>query len=333
MKNTKLIMIEGIPGLGKSTTAQFLSHLLHREGHGHKWWYEEELGHPVYVYDDVESMQNIIDDLHNGNYRSVIERALKKWRKFAASVQSSTEIIVVDSCLFGYLTWSLFPISVPRQEILTYVKDVERIIKPLNPNLIYFYQTDIGGALNKICTRRGGDTEKNFIQAATQSPYGISRGLEGFEGMVAYWEDYRRMTDEAFQSMTCPKIAIDNSEGNWPAYKLKLSEFLGIEPSDENPTNEQDLEHYVGTFLAEREGGMDCTFQIESGNLIADGLPQVWPRTRLIPLSANVFAVQSLPFQVRFTEDDCTRVELTGPALLSGPVHYTFTKRELPAER
>lgn len=328
VQNTKLIMIEGIPGSGKSTTAQLISHMLHRKGIGHKWWYEEEKGHPVYVYDDYTTMQLIIDELSNGNYRKVINMALKKWHEFVASVQMTSDIVIVDSCLFGYLTWSLFPFEVPKEEIAKYIKAVERIIQPLNPNIIYFYQTDIGAALKKICTRRGGDTEKNFVRAATQSPYGKSRGLNGFRGMVAYWKDYRDITDGAFQGLAHHKIAIDNSEGNWPQYNRKISEFLGIDKSDEVPmVLQQNLQHFVGTYQAVKDVSLESSIQIESGNLIADGLPQVWTRSTLIPKSSNVFDVQSLPFQVRFVEDDAIRMYLTGPTLLDGPVDYKFTKK------
>lgn len=327
MQNTKLIMIEGIPGSGKSTIAQFISRILLHKGYVHKWWYEEEQGHPVYIYDDYKTMQKTVDYLSSGRYSEIIDMALKKWEEFVAFVQSSSDIIIVDSCLFGYLTWSLFPYNVTKQEIMQYVKDVERIIKPLNPHLIYLYQTDIGAALKKICIRRGGDTEENFVRAATQSPYGKSLDLTGFEGMVTYWKNYRSITDEAFQDLDCAKIAIDNTEEKWSFYGQKISEFLGSNQVAEGSVFQQNLHHLVGTYLAETNGIPDCSIEIEAGNLIVDGLPQVWTRSTLIPLSLNVYQVQSLPFQVRFVEDNSIKMYLTGPSLLYGPVDYKFIKK------
>lgn len=328
MKNTKLIMIEGIPGSGKSTTAQFISNILHSMGYKHKWWYEEEQGHPVYVYDDYKKMQKIIDDLSSGNYQKVIELALKRWNEFVADAQSSSEIIIVDSCLFGYLTWSLFPFRVPKQEIMQYVKDVERIIKPLNRHIIYFYQRDIEAALKKICTRRGEDTEKNFIRAATQSPYGKTKDLIGFSGMVTYWEDYRSIIDESFQDLECSKIAIDNTDENWSDYGREISAFLGINEVSESSVIEQNFHHLVGTYVAGEKDILDCSIQTIQGNLIADGLPHVWKKSLLIPKTLNVFDVQSLPFRVRFVkEDNILRMYLTGPTLLNGTVDYVFTKK------
>lgn len=162
MIECKLIFLEGIPGSAKSTTAQFISHNLSESNIPHKWWYEEEKGHPVYAYDNYESMIQVVDDLSNGNYREVISMALGRWEEFSISVQSSNETIIVDSCLFGYLTWSLFPNNVPNQEIIDYVLEVERIIRKCNPCLIYFYQNDVSEALKKICDRRSGNTESVY---------------------------------------------------------------------------------------------------------------------------------------------------------------------------
>lgn len=278
-------------------------------------------------------MQNIVDDLGKGNYRQVMEKALEKWRQFAASVRSSSEIIVVDSCLFGYLTWSLFPFSVPEREIRQYVREVGRTIEPLNPHVIYLYQNDVGAALRNICVRRGGDTEKNFVRAAVESPYGKSRGLNGFEGMVTYWKDYRSLTDQAFQDLNCPKIAVENSGRKWSLYRRNVLDFLGLEQDDQASFDPSRFRRLVGTYVAETEDGATCTVQIESGHLIADGIPQVWAKSVLLPRSPNTFDVQSLPFQVDFVEkaEDATiRLHVNGPALLNGPVEYCFVKSRQP---
>jgi adenylate kinase family enzyme len=65
-------MIEGIPGSGKSTTAQLIANALLCKGVDHKWWYEEEKGHPVYIYDDYNDIQFIIDDLSSGEFERSI---------------------------------------------------------------------------------------------------------------------------------------------------------------------------------------------------------------------------------------------------------------------
>lgn len=56
MRNTKLILLEGIPGSGKSTLAQCIAHMLARQGIACQWFYEEEKNHPMYVFHDQASL-------------------------------------------------------------------------------------------------------------------------------------------------------------------------------------------------------------------------------------------------------------------------------------
>lgn len=332
MFESKLILIEGIPGSGKSTTAQFLARRLEQRGIPHKWWYEEENGHPVYVFDDTESMQRIVADLSNGNYRRVVEQALQRWKSFSSAVQSSDEVILVDSCLFGYLTWSLFPQNVPQDEILEYVREVERIISGCSPRLIYFCQRDVAAALRNICDRRGADTEHHFIHAAAESPYGKARGLAGFDGLSAYWQDYRTLTDTMYEHLSFPKISIDNSTGQWPLYYRQILDFLSIDGADdpgEPALPAESLLLFAGTYSTGIENMADCTISVEEGALVADGLPQVWRKSTLIPVGLNVFEVSSLPFRVAFhsnAERGIDVMHLTGPALLGGTVDVRMSK-------
>ncbi len=330
MQNYKLIFIEGIPGSGKSTTAQFVSNIFTRNNIPHKWWYEEAKGHPVYLFDNQESMQQVVENLSNGNYRLVIDIALKRWIEFSISLQNSNEIVIVDSCLLGYLTWSLFPNNVPKKAILEYVSEVEEIVKQCNPVLIYFYQDDIAAAIKKICLRRSGATENNFIRAATESSYGKTKGLTGFNGLVSYWQDYRALTDESFEGLSFPKISINNTEGDWLVYYRDILNFLGVNEKQNRSIVQDDLQRFVGSYYSKQDGEKVCWVVLDGGRLIVDGLRQVWTKTTLIPKSLNSFDVESLPFQVKFEEDErgIMNMYLSGCELLDGPVDMIFTREE-----
>jgi thymidylate kinase len=328
MKNCKLILIEGIPGSGKSTTAQYVSNVLGKNKIIHKWWYEEEKGHPVYIYKDHESLQQVVANLSNGNYREVIDRALEQWEEISSFIQASDEIIIVDSCLFGYLTWSLFPYNVPIIEIKEYALKVEGLISGCNPQLIYLYQNDIHTALTKICERRSGDTKKNFTNAATGSAYCLSRGLSGFDGLSTYWQDYRVLTDDLFNDLRMSRISINNSEGDWQLYNNEILKFLEIDMDKVEPDANYDIHKFVGIYQSKDKDHPVSVIVNEEGMLVADGLPHVWTKTVLIPRSSRIFDVQSLPFHVTFEEDYLKNMQiyLSGSALFDGPVDYIFIR-------
>ena len=336
MQNTKLILLEGIPGSGKSTLAQFIAHALTRQGVACHWWYEEEKNHPLYVFHDQTSLQHTVDALTDGRYRQIVEAVLEQWKVFAQAIQSSETVVILDGCLFGYLTWSLLPLDIPVDEIQTYLSQVEQIIHPLQPCLIYLYQQNLPHALEKICERRGGDTRSRLIDQATQSAYGEQRGLQGFDGMVRYWQDFRALIEDAFYRFTASKLALENSAGDWSTYERTVLDFLGLLVEEKTPMAPFSLKHFVGMYsFEEDEDQHACLIMHENEHLIVDGMPNVWPRTRLIPLSRNGFAIESLPFQVTFEEDAygvITGMKATGPELLFGTVDRLFVREQGPEE-
>jgi thymidylate kinase len=58
---TKLILFEGVPGSGKSTLAQTILRRLGRQGIPVRWWYEEDANHPVYIFQNQQSLHRRLD--------------------------------------------------------------------------------------------------------------------------------------------------------------------------------------------------------------------------------------------------------------------------------
>lgn len=330
MRQTKLILVEGLPGSGKSTTAQALAWLLDNMGVPIRWWYEEEVDHPVYIFRDRASLQQVVDDLAGGEYRRVIAAALAQWRRFAAKVQAAETVVLIDSCLFGYLTWSLFPFAVPEVEIQRYVTEVAHIIARTHPYLIYFYQHDVATSLERLCARRGGAASRRLIEQATQSRYGRQRGLQGFAGMVAYWTAYRHLTDAVFARLAFPKVAIETTAGDWPAYRRQVLACLDLPPVEAWRLPDGALARFVGTYqYAEGNDQGSVTISLEAGELFLDGAPGIWPHSRLLPKAQNAFDVESLPFVMSFEESGdghIARMLAAGPELLGGQLPRVFVK-------
>jgi len=262
------------------------------------------------------------DDLTHGRYRAVIDAALAQWRTFAARVAADARVVLIDSCLFGYLTWSLFPLDLPDAEIRGYITEVLRIVAPLQPALIYLRQDDVAHSLTRICARRGGDTEAHLTRQGTESPYGRRLGLHGFAGMVGYWTAYRELTDAACAAADLPTLTIDTTDGDWDRYLQQAHRFLDLPAPKRQPIPTAILMRYVGSYrYTSLSAAGAASIAVENGVLFLDDVPQIWPRTPLLPRGGNTFALESLPFSVTFEEDisgRITRMRVTGPALLGG---------------
>lgn len=100
MSGTKLVLVEGIPGAGKSSTCQLLRRSLAAAGRPAVWWHEEQRGHPVYMFGDGPSIQATLAELGAGRHVEVAERALAWWAAFVEEAGRGGEVVLVDSCLY-----------------------------------------------------------------------------------------------------------------------------------------------------------------------------------------------------------------------------------------
>lgn len=274
MRDTRVIFVEGIPGSGKSTAAQFLTYQMQRQGIPAVWWYEEIRGHPLFVFDDLPSLDETVDKLFSGRHGEVVDAALARWREFAERQADSPGVTVFDSCLFGYMTWGLFPANVPLPDIAAHVAEVERIIAPLAPSVIYLYQDDVGAALRNIVRRRG-DVEPSFIRRATECPYGKHHGLEGFDGVVRYWSEFRALADRLFADCPFAKLAIENSAGDWPAYEGAMLAFLDVLHTPDVVSQAEELRRLTGAY--QPAGSSDAWTEPTRGGPTAERvIPHPW---------------------------------------------------------
>jgi hypothetical protein len=212
---TRLIIIEGIMGSGKSTTARWLAARLEAAGRRALAVTERIEPHPVRGTDGLDHwFQPWLDVTAEG----LADRSLAKWRSFVADARAAETIHTLDGQLFhGDLT-NLFLMEATPAAITKYCGTVSEIARPLAPLLIYFYQADVERAIRTIAAERGAEWVKYQVDWKLQAPYGRRRGLSGLDGLVALYKDYRALTDELYSGLDIPKLAIDNSQQAWDAY-------------------------------------------------------------------------------------------------------------------
>lgn len=116
------------------------------------------------------------------------------------------------------------------------------------PALIYLYQTDTATALRKTCDQRSPSWEAWFIEEITSRAYAKNRGLTGFEGLVTFYRAQRALTDQLFAKYSYPKLAIENSGGDWDAYRRQILDFLALPFVEDEPVSAKYLRRFVGTY-------------------------------------------------------------------------------------
>lgn len=298
MLNTKLILIDGITGSGKSTTAQFLANQLKKNGVKVKWYHEEETDHPLGYEEDVEVF---ISQAEMEKFLGIIP---KLWGQFVKQVRHSDEVHIIESHLMQDTVRILFQNNLEEARIIDFVMEIEDIIKPLNPALIYFHQQDANRSIRKIWERRGAAWKKWFVDSDIQTPYVKSSGLTGEAGVIKLWSDYQNFTNQLFERYHFKKLSMENSVGKWDDYHQQILDFLDLKLVTENKVlTLEEKTRYCGTYK-ELKGKLRCTVKLHNDNLVCD---LIWPDIRILPMETkdkNFFYLESFPVFIKFKENE-----------------------------
>jgi len=299
MINTNLILVDGLPGSGKSTTAQLLFIHLVRNGYEAEWFYEHQTSHPIYKYHDLEKAFGM-SPLES---KRTHERALRNWKRLATSLRGTHKVKILESTLFQTTVGGLQLMDLSREEIIGFVSRVPEIIQELNPVLIYFFQSDIAKALRSIRDRRE-EFDTLLVSQIGRTPYGKKRKVENFDGVIDFYQDLREITDQLFSKFDFRKIAIESSLGQWEDYHERITQFLSVGRIDYTSTPTNDFGDFVGRY---REVKSNDEFVIATdGKFLYLNGPS---KTRLIHKANNTFWVQGMCIEFSFKKNKNGAIE------------------------
>jgi hypothetical protein len=221
----RLVIVEGIMGSGKSTTMRFITKSLQDANWTAVPIHERTDPHPVRATDELEHwFQPWID----ATPTQLAARSVNKWASLVGASQSDGAVRIMDGQLFHGDFTNLFLMEADSATLASYVQAVAKTIASLHPLLVYFRQEDVEQAIRRVCDERGDDWVAYQINWKLATPYGTRRKLAGREGLIALYEDYRRLTDELFEILLLDKLIIENSRQEWPAYQGRILQALGL---------------------------------------------------------------------------------------------------------
>jgi thymidylate kinase len=291
MTPVRLVFIDGIPGSGKSTTAQRLCLHLASLGARARWWYEHEQGHPVLDDAQVRSIRT-----GAGDAAGLFARALDGWSALAAACGAGGTVIL-ESTLFQTTVGTQLLLDWPRGEIDAHFDRTLERIEPLAPALIHLRAAEPDDALRRICAERQPWFEQFLLEQLRATPRGRRLGRITFSEVLEYFRDVREVSDGMFARFQGLKLSRDPLGNAWPQTYRSITDLLGLPPMTPlaPPSRPGD---YTGRFRAEGTGD-EWEFEDRGGELFFAG----YSRGRLLPCGGDRFAVEGVCVDVMFERE------------------------------
>lgn len=177
---TKLIIVEGLPGSGKSTTAARIAGALGRNGEKTVCVDEGAREHPAdyadYDFPDFETER---------------EKILGKWRSFTEKADKDTVYVFNCILLQNPMCETMMRFGMEAAASQAYISEIAEIIRPLNPAIVYINPPGAREAVGRVLAGRGEGWLNAVIDYHTSQGYGKRNGLSGYEGYLECLEERR----------------------------------------------------------------------------------------------------------------------------------------------
>jgi len=246
MSKVKLVIISGMSGVGKSSTAQKLAALCKSEQINHTWYHEEMDNHPIRWADGGEFSVGPIET-REGMARN-LEDMYQRWEKLVNQMKKQDGLHIMEGCLFQAIIRYFFHSPLTRGEVMDYYHKVFEILEPLSPHIIFLYRPNVEESFKKAFKIRG-ERWKNIILDSEDEYYFKSHEYKGEESVYLMEADYQNFAGEIFDSYKGHKLKVDTSGEKWKLYMDTISHFLDIKPKKKlQHISVKSLSQYCGTF-------------------------------------------------------------------------------------
>jgi hypothetical protein len=264
--NSKLFVVEGLPGSGKSAAAEYVAEYLASSGVSARLYDESDLNHPADYTFHAYMREDQIRALAPAEQRQVLSEGQKKsdgyiipltkisvslfekilpykiygrldwetesvvmlehWEEFAGQWQWSDTVHIFDGCLLQNPVSEMMRFDYGIREIGSYIRNIYDIIARLNPVVIYLRSTDIKKLVEETKKARGTGWLDMMVEAFTSQGYGKRSGFTGYDGCLACLQEQQRCELTVLESLPLKKLMIDDPYDNWAEAQAVLDAFL-----------------------------------------------------------------------------------------------------------
>jgi hypothetical protein len=287
----QIILVDGQSTVGKSTTSKCVYEQI---AHKDKiyWLHEECEKHPIRHEEFKAGNIHSLDGMELNR-----QEMLRKWEQFSEEIKRSKKICITEGCFLHTVDRYLLESAWNEEQIIKYFLQIQEIIKPLNPLIVFLHRPEIKLSFEKAFKARG-DWWRDLILGVPE-PYGYFKTNEykGNDSIFAGLAYEQEQMAKIFDVLSGDKIKIDTTDECWDRYVREITETAGYKYyEEENKLSE--IEKYCGTYRI--QGGEDTwsiCFDDETKRIYTS---LFWPYMPMKYIGNEQFELISFPVTLQF---------------------------------
>lgn len=151
---------------------------------------------------------------------------LDKWREFAEGLGPGSGYVFNCVLLQNPMCETMIRFDFDQEVSAGYIGEICRIIAPLAPAVVYLKTRDIRSQVEKALPQRGQDWLDSVIDYHCNGAYGKARQLSGFEGYIAALEERQRRELEILKKQDIEAIILEDPSRDWEGAYQHIVERL-----------------------------------------------------------------------------------------------------------
>jgi hypothetical protein len=206
----RLILVEGMIGSGKTTTAGYLADWLSRRGEDVRAFDEGAADHPIRTRRVDELLAAPVPG-DPGVYSA------GQWRRLAERCLRDEQTIILESIFLQNSVMPAFIDGAPAAAVTDICAEIQRQAAPAEPFLVYLRPVDIAAAIARVHQTRGEPWSSRNLDFVENSPWARRRNLRGRDAVVRLYQAWDPVVSELFDRYPFGKLMVPDPHHDWPA--------------------------------------------------------------------------------------------------------------------
>ena len=217
MRMRRLILIEGMIGAGKSTTAERLAAMLTGGGGDVHVFLEFADNHPIRTPG--------VDLVRTGAKAPESMYDLGQWNALADRCTQGANTVIIESTFLQNSMMPLFVDDAPIAVVKELFAEITRRIAPAAPLLVYLRPSDVADAIRRVHADRGEPWSSRNYAFVSACPWARRRALVGERAVVELYRAWEQLVDELLP--TVESIVVTDPQRDWVGALQQVYDAVG----------------------------------------------------------------------------------------------------------